>query len=49
MKKSMCMFLLALCLLPALAFAAPVLSSVYADDVTLVSGQDGWGFHFYAG
>lgn len=49
MKKSMCMFLLALCLLPALAFAAPALERVYADDVTLVSGQDGWGFHFYAG
>ena len=49
MKKSMCMFLLALCLLPALAFAAPALERVYADDVTLVSGQDGWGFRFYAG
>ena len=49
MKKSMCMFLLALCLLPALAFAAPALERVYAGDATLVSGQDGWYFEFYAG
>lgn len=54
MKKSMCMFLLALCLttapvLAGQAFAAPVLERVYADDAALVSGQDGWYFDFYAG
>ncbi|MGN0990817.1 MAG: L,D-transpeptidase [Candidatus Ventricola sp.] len=49
MKKSMCMFLLALCLMPALAFAAPALERVFADEMTLVSGQDGWTFDFYAG
>lgn len=54
MKKSMCMFLLALYLttapvLAGQAFAAPVLERVYADDAALVSGQDGWYFDFYAG
>ena len=49
MKRSMCIFLLALCLIPALALAAPALERVFASDVTLVSGQDGWSFDFYAG
>ena len=49
MKKSILSLLLALCLTPAAALAAPVLNSVFADDVTLVSGQDGWSFDFYAG
>lgn len=29
------------------ALAAPELSSVFADDVTLVTGRDGWFFDFY--
>lgn len=49
MKKSLFMFLLALCLIPALSLAAPVLERVYASDAALVSGQEGWSFDFYAG
>ena len=46
MKKSICFLLLALLALPMTACAAPVLSGVFADDVALVSGQDGWYFNF---
>ena len=37
-----------LCLLWLPALAQPELSGVFADDVALISGQDGWYFDFYA-
>ena len=48
MKKSILSLLLALwlCLGAACALAAPQLSSVFADDSALVSGQDGWYIEF---
>ena len=48
MKKSMVSLLLALllCLGGTAALAAPQLSGVFADDVALVSGQDGWYVEF---
>lgn len=47
MKKRICIFLLGLFLmLLETAAAAPVLSGVFADDVALISGQDGWYFNF---
>jgi len=49
MKKKL--FALALVLLVCLcagAQAAPELSGVFADDIALVSGQDGWYFSFQA-
>lgn len=48
MKTRICMLLL--CLMMAAvpgALAAPELSSVFAGDVTLIAGQDGWYFDFY--
>ena len=50
MKKSILSLLLALCLslCAGCALAAPQLSSVFADDVALVSGQDGWYIDFEA-
>ena len=39
--------LLALCA-SAGALAAPVLSDVYADEMSIVAGEEGWGFHFAA-
>ena len=47
MKKRICIILFAL-LMTAIhaACAAPVLSGVFADDVALISGQDGWYFNF---
>ena len=47
MKKRICIILLVLLAsLCGSAAAAPVLSGVFADDVALVSGQDGWYFNF---
>jgi len=47
MKKRIFILLLALSLtLYGTACAAPVLSGVFADDVALISGQDGWYFNF---
>jgi len=47
MKKRIFCLLLALLALPlGTACAAPVLSGVFADDVALISGQDGWYFNF---
>ncbi|MBR4040539.1 MAG: L,D-transpeptidase [Clostridia bacterium] len=48
MKKHLCILLILVCLLPACALAAPQLSGVIPGDATLVSGQDGWYFDFYA-
>ena len=50
MKKSILSLLLALCLslCAGCVLAAPQLSSVFADDVALVSGQDGWYIDFEA-
>ena len=49
MKKHIAMLLILLCLLPAAALAAPVLSGVLSSDASLVSGTDGWYFEFNAG
>ena len=48
MKKSIFSLLLALCLglIAGCALAAPQLSSVFADDIALVSGQPGWYIEF---
>ena len=48
MKKSIFSLLLALCLglVAGCALAAPQLSSVFADDIALVSGQPGWYIEF---
>ena len=48
MKKSIFSLLLALCLglFAGCALAAPQLSSVFADDIALVSGQPGWYIEF---
>ena len=47
MKKRICIFLSTLFVLAlGAASAAPVLSGVFADDVALISGQDGWYFNF---
>ena len=47
MKRRICIVWLALMLmLCKAAFAAPALTGVFADDVVLVSGQDGWYFNF---
>lgn len=49
MKRHIFALLLALCVLPVAALAAPELNSVFTDEMTLVSGQEGWTFNFYAG
>ena len=47
MKRRIFILVLMLVLLMAQsAAAAPVLSGVFADDVMLISGQDGWHFAF---
>ena len=46
MKKHIGMWLILMCLLPAYALAAPVLSGVLSSDAALVSGADGWYFDF---
>ncbi|MBQ4264462.1 MAG: L,D-transpeptidase family protein [Clostridia bacterium] len=48
MKKHICLLLSALCLMPALALAAPELSGVLPGDAALVSGAEGWYFDFAA-
>lgn len=48
MKKRICILLLALTMASACAAAAPELTGVFADDVTLVTGMDGWYFDFSA-
>ena len=47
MKKIMFVWMLLL-LMAATALAEPELSAVFADDVTLISGQDGWYVEFEA-
>lgn len=46
MKKNIVTLLLVLMMAASTAAAAPQLTSVFADDVALVSGQDGWYFDF---
>ena len=47
MKKHFLSFVLMLALCASShALAAPVLSDVYADDMSVVIGEDGWGFRF---
>jgi len=47
MKRRICILLLVLLALSlSTAYAAPVLSGVFADDVALISGQDDWYFSF---
>ena len=48
MKKYIVLLLTALLLTGGAALAAPELSGVFADDVSLVSGEDGWYFTFRA-
>ena len=48
MKRHLMGIMLALCMAAAPAFAAPELSGVFADDVAMVSGEDGWYFEFTA-
>ena len=48
MKKYLGALLIGLCLLPALALAAPALDGVLSSDASLVSGADGWYFDFAA-
>ena len=47
MKKLILLLALLLACVPC-ALAAPELTGVFADDVQLISGQDGWYFDFYA-
>ena len=48
MKKHFLSFILVMLALCAssCAWAAPVLSDVYADEKTVVIGEEGWGLHF---
>ena len=48
MKKSILLFLTGLMLTAAMALAEPQLSGVFADDVTLTAGEDGWFVEFIA-
>ena len=48
MKKSIFLIVLCFWLAAATALAEPKLSAVFADDVTLTSGQDGWYIEFEA-
>ena len=48
MKKNMLLMMLCMLLMAATALAEPQLSAVFADDVTLTSGQDGWFVEFEA-
>lgn len=47
MKRCMVFLLTALLLCASAALAAPELTGVFADDVMLISGQDGWYFDFH--
>ena len=46
MKKFLPLFLICLLLAVSAALAEPQLSAVFADDVTLQSGEDGWFVEF---
>ena len=47
MKRRILLALAALMMLTApCALAAPQLTRVFADDIALISGQDGWYFEF---
>lgn len=48
MKKFLPLFLICLLLAVSAALAEPQLSAVFADDVTLQSGEDGWFVEFEA-
>ena len=48
MKKSMFLILLVLWLMTGCALAEPELSAVFADDVSLTAGVDGWFVEFEA-
>ena len=48
MKTSIFSLLLALCLFAGCTLAEPQLSAVFADDVSLTSGTDGWFVEFEA-
>ena len=48
MKTTFALLLTLLMLSASAALAAPQLSAVFADDVVLTSGQDGWFIEFEA-
>ena len=48
MKKSIFLLLIMTLLLVPSALSEPQLSSVFADDVTLTAGEDGWFVEFEA-
>ena len=48
MKKFIVLFLMGMMLSAAMALAEPQLGAVFADDVTLQSGMDGWFVEFEA-
>lgn len=47
-RRMLCLALLMLTLMAAQAAAAPQIGNVMAGGVSLVTGQDGWYFEFYA-